>query len=156
MAVKRISDHTRDSFPQFNDNFTVMVNEFDWDILPHTFVNVTAGTLELGMNEVTAQGYNIVAMVIFVTSRFICTFLLKYISPGGLLMTLAIGGGLLVEAAVRTATDVRAVAAEYRVVYDSMSNKDLWRTCRKTFLRNLTCLILRGLTKLRVLLVADW
>jgi FHS family L-fucose permease-like MFS transporter len=34
-------------------------------------------------------------MIIFVTSRFICTFLLKYVSPGRLLMTLAIAGGLL-------------------------------------------------------------
>jgi FHS family L-fucose permease-like MFS transporter len=34
-------------------------------------------------------------MVIFVTSRFICTFLLKYVSPGRLLMALAIGGGSL-------------------------------------------------------------
>ena len=29
MAVKRISDHTKDSYPQFTDNFTVMSNEFD-------------------------------------------------------------------------------------------------------------------------------
>jgi len=42
--------------------------------------------------EVLSQKYNIVAMVIFCSSRFICTFLLKYISPGGLLMSLAIGG----------------------------------------------------------------
>jgi FHS family L-fucose permease-like MFS transporter len=63
-------------------------------IMCWTFI-IHYATLELGMDEVTAQGYNIAAMVIFVTSRFICTFLLKYISPGGLLMTLAIGGGLL-------------------------------------------------------------
>ena len=42
--------------------------------------------------EVLSQKYNIVAMVIFCSSRFICTFLLKYISPGGLLMRLAVGG----------------------------------------------------------------
>ena len=42
-----------------------------------------------------AQEYNIIAMAIFITSRFICTFLLKYISPGKLLMNLSIGGGLL-------------------------------------------------------------
>ena len=42
-----------------------------------------------------AQEYNIVAMAIFITSRFICTFLMKYISPGKLLMTLSVGGGLL-------------------------------------------------------------
>jgi len=45
--------------------------------------------------EVLSQKYNIVAMVIFCSSRFICTFLLKYISPGGLLMRLAIGGIVL-------------------------------------------------------------
>jgi FHS family L-fucose permease-like MFS transporter len=56
--------------------------------------------MEQGMGEqeaeVLAQQYNIVAMVMFVTSRFICTFLLKYIKPGRLLMLLAMGGGLLV------------------------------------------------------------
>jgi FHS family L-fucose permease-like MFS transporter len=30
-----------------------------------------------------------------VTSRFICTFLLKYVRPGGLLLVLAVGGGVL-------------------------------------------------------------
>ena len=60
-----------------------------------TFI-IHYATMELGMDEVTAQGYNIVAMVIFVSSRFICTFLLKYVSPGGLLMTLAIAGGTLI------------------------------------------------------------
>jgi FHS family L-fucose permease-like MFS transporter len=42
--------------------------------------------------EARSQGYNIVAMVIFCTSRFICTYLLRYISPGRLLMSLAVGG----------------------------------------------------------------
>jgi FHS family L-fucose permease-like MFS transporter len=49
----------------------------------------------LGMSIDTAQNYNIVAMVIFLTSRFICTFLLKYISSGHLLMSLACGGMVL-------------------------------------------------------------
>lgn len=51
---------------------------------------------ELGMPKTTAQFYNMIAMGIFVSSRFICTALLKYVSPGGLLMTLAIGGFCLV------------------------------------------------------------
>lgn len=46
--------------------------------------------------EVASQRYNIVAMVIFCISRFVCTFLLKYISPGRLLMALAVAGGVLV------------------------------------------------------------
>jgi len=42
--------------------------------------------------EVLSQKHNIAAMIIFCVSRFICTFLLKYICPGRLLMSLAIGG----------------------------------------------------------------
>ena len=51
---------------------------------------------ELGMAKTTAQMHNMVAMIIFVSSRFICTFLLKFFSPGGLLMNLATAGLLLI------------------------------------------------------------
>ncbi len=44
--------------------------------------------------EVLSQQYNIIAMVLFCTSRFICTFLLKYINPGRLLAILAIAATL--------------------------------------------------------------
>ncbi len=60
-------------------------------IMCWTFI-IHYGTMELGLSEVAAQGYNMIAMVVFVTSRFVCTFLLKYVSPGGLLLTLAVGG----------------------------------------------------------------
>ncbi len=60
-------------------------------IMIWTFIIQYAGN-ELGMDKATAQRYNIASMAIFVTSRFICTFLLKYVSPGGLLGVLAIGG----------------------------------------------------------------
>ena len=46
--------------------------------------------------EVLSQRYNIVAMAIFCVSRFICTFLLKYIHPSKLLTYLGIAGGVLV------------------------------------------------------------
>ena len=59
-----------------------------WTFIIHYGVN------ELGMTKAEAQSYNMVAMVIFVSSRFICTYLLKYINPGQLLMALALGGGL--------------------------------------------------------------
>ncbi len=53
-----------------------------------------------GMTEQTAeilsQRYNIVAMAIFCVSRFICTFLLKYINPSKLLTVLGITGAALV------------------------------------------------------------
>ncbi len=51
---------------------------------------------ELGMTKDAAQGYNIMAMIIFCSSRFICTYLLKYFSPGGLLMNLAVAGLVLI------------------------------------------------------------
>ena len=46
--------------------------------------------------EVLSQRYNIVAMAIFCVSRFICTFLLKYIRPSKLLTILGIIGVVLV------------------------------------------------------------
>ncbi len=48
--------------------------------------------INLNMSLSQAQRYNIVAMVIFCSSRFVCTYLLKYVSPGGLLAVLAVGG----------------------------------------------------------------
>ena len=60
-----------------------------WTFIIHYGVN------ELEMTKAEAQSYNMVAMVIFVSSRFICTYLLKYINPGQLLMALALGGGVL-------------------------------------------------------------
>lgn len=43
--------------------------------------------------EVLSQRYNIYAMVLFCCSRFICTFILRYLNPGQLLMILAICAG---------------------------------------------------------------
>lgn len=40
--------------------------------------------------EVLSQQYNIVAMAIFCASRFVCTFLLRYLNPGLLLKALAV------------------------------------------------------------------
>jgi FHS family L-fucose permease-like MFS transporter len=60
-------------------------------IMCWTFI-IHYGTTNLGMTASQAQNYNIVAMTIFCSSRFVCTFLLKYVSPGHLLMYLALGG----------------------------------------------------------------
>ena len=54
-----------------------------------TRVFVGEGMAEIDA-EVLSQRYNIIAMVIFCSSRFICTYLLKYINPGRLLFCLAI------------------------------------------------------------------
>ncbi|MEE4239006.1 MAG: MFS transporter, partial [Anderseniella sp.] len=59
-------------------------------IMCWTFI-VQYGELELGLSKATAQNCNILAMIIFVSSRFICTFLLHYIKSGTLLTLLATG-----------------------------------------------------------------
>lgn len=63
-------------------------------IMVWTFV-IHYGMTVIGLSAAEAQGYNIVAMTIFLSSRFICTFLLGFIRPGQLLMLLAVGGILL-------------------------------------------------------------
>ena len=68
-------------------------------IMCWTFI-VQYGSLELGLSKATAQNCNILAMVIFVSSRFICTFLLHYISSGALLATLAAGAITLVTGTI--------------------------------------------------------
>jgi FHS family L-fucose permease-like MFS transporter len=60
-------------------------------IMCWTFI-IHYATTNLGMTAAKAQNYNIVAMAIFCSSRFICTLLLKYFSPGRLLTFLALGG----------------------------------------------------------------
>lgn len=42
--------------------------------------------------EVLSQKYNIAAMILFVTCRFLCTWLMKYLKPSKLLTIFAIGG----------------------------------------------------------------
>lgn len=54
-----------------------------------------AGGMDEKSAEVLSQQYNIIAMVIFCCSRFICTFILRYLSPGLLLKVLAIAAGVL-------------------------------------------------------------
>ena len=65
-------------------------------IMCWTFIVQYGTRLFMGMGmeeqaaEVLSQKYNIAAMAIFCCSRFICTFLLKYINPGRLLKILAV------------------------------------------------------------------
>ncbi|MGS0535909.1 L-fucose:H+ symporter permease [Pseudoalteromonas sp. SaAl2] len=65
-----------------------------WTFIIHygTEVLVSTGMTEKAA-EAQSQMYNIYAMIIFCISRFVCTFLLKYINPGRLLMILA-GAGM--------------------------------------------------------------
>ena len=90
------------SIPRYREGVVAQFFYVGAQIMCWTFI-IHYGTrifMERGMGEqeaeVLSQQHNIVAMAIFVTSRFICTFLLKYVKPGRLLMYLAMGGGILV------------------------------------------------------------
>ena len=54
----------------------------------------------LGIDKATAQMYNIVAMGIFLASRFISTFLMKYFNSRKLLMWFALGGMVTISGAI--------------------------------------------------------
>jgi FHS family L-fucose permease-like MFS transporter len=54
----------------------------------------------LGINKATAQMYNIVAMGIFLTSRFISTALMKYVNASRLLLYFAIGAIITISGTI--------------------------------------------------------
>ena len=59
-------------------------------IMCWTFIIQYAGNL--GINKADAQLYNIVAMGMFLVSRFICTFLMRFLDSRKLLLICAVGG----------------------------------------------------------------
>lgn len=63
-------------------------------IMMWTFI-VHYGVTVLGYSAAYAQGCNLYATSIFVTSRFICTAMLKYVRPGILLAILAVAAMIL-------------------------------------------------------------
>lgn len=58
------------------------------------------GIEQVGLDLATAQKWNIASMILFLCSRFICTFLLRIISPGKLLMIFAIAALAFVIGAI--------------------------------------------------------
>ena len=67
-------------------------------IMTWTFIIQYADNL--GINKATAQTYNIVAMSLFLTSRFIATFLMRYVNTRVLLSLFALGAGLCTLGAI--------------------------------------------------------
>ncbi len=68
-------------------------------IMCWTFI-IHYGMEQVGLSLSEAQNYNVVAMVIFISSRFICTFLLRYFRPSLMLLVFAIGGFFCVIGAI--------------------------------------------------------
>jgi FHS family L-fucose permease-like MFS transporter len=111
MPVNADSNHTIDFIPTLKRIFSLpryregVIAQFFYvgaQIMCWTFI-VHYGTryfMSRGMGEqdaeVLSQQYNIVAMALFIASRFISTLLMKFVKPGRLLMYFAFGGFALV------------------------------------------------------------
>ena len=67
-------------------------------IMTWTFIIQYADNL--GINKATAQNYNIVAMILFLTGRFISTFLMKYVNGRKLLAIFGVCAGLCALGAI--------------------------------------------------------
>jgi FHS family L-fucose permease-like MFS transporter len=68
-------------------------------IMCWTFI-IQYAEAEIGMSKADGQFYNMIAMGMFVCSRFVCTFLLKYVNPGALLAVLATIGTALIAGTI--------------------------------------------------------
>ena len=84
-TVKRLLSNPKYVGGVFAQTFYVGAQIMTW-----TFI-IQYAENELGIDKATAQNFNIMAMVIFLCSRFVCTFFLKYIAPSKLLMILSAG-----------------------------------------------------------------
>ncbi|MGC6426229.1 MAG: sugar MFS transporter [Akkermansiaceae bacterium] len=77
-------------------------------IMCWTFI-VHYGMEQVGLTLGQAQTWNIVAMIIFLSSRWICTFLLRIVSPGKLLAIFALGGITFTIGAIYLEGDISKV-----------------------------------------------
>lgn len=68
-------------------------------IMCWTFI-IHYGMTVVGLTAAEAQNYNILAMSLFLSSRFIATFLLGYLTPGLLLSSLAAAAAILIIGAI--------------------------------------------------------
>ena len=93
-SVKRLFRTPRYTFGIIVQFFYVGLQICCW-----TFIIQYAGN-ELGIDKATAERWNIGAMIFFVTFRFICTWLMKYIAPGKLLSVFAVCGICTVTGAI--------------------------------------------------------
>ena len=77
--------------PRFFGGVIAQLFNIGAQIMCWTYV-VHYGMRYVGLTLAEAQMYNIYAMIIFLSSRWICTFLLRFVSPGKMLFMFAMGG----------------------------------------------------------------
>ena len=95
-TLKRIFSRRRYKYGVIAQFFYVGAQIMCWTFIiqygTHLFMSQC---MEEQAAEVLSQKYNIVAMIIFCVSRFVCTFILRFVKPGMLLMVLSIAAIIL-------------------------------------------------------------
>ena len=95
-TLKRIFSRKRYRYGVIAQFFYVGAQIICWTfIIQYGTILLMAQGMEEIDAEVLSQKYNIIAMVIFCISRFICTFILRYFNPGALLATLSVAATIL-------------------------------------------------------------
>lgn len=97
------------SLPHFREGVIAQLFYVGAQIMCWTFI-VHYGMSEVGLTLNQAQSWNIVAMIIFLSSRWICTFLLRIFSPGGMLLSFALGSILFTIGAIYLQGDIFTVS----------------------------------------------
>lgn len=82
----------------------ILLQEGNYTALERTIGSLlgidTTGPMTERNAEVLSQGYNIIAMIGFCLSRFVCTLLMRSVNPGRLLKLFAIGGFIFTLGAI--------------------------------------------------------
>lgn len=77
--------------PRFFEGVLAQLFYVGAQIMCWTFI-IHYGMEQVGLSLSEAQNYNIVAMVIFISSRFLCTYMLRFFRPSLMLLFFAIAG----------------------------------------------------------------
>ncbi len=88
----------------------------------------------LGLTKAQGEEYNIVAMIVFVSGRFIGTWLMKYIEPGKLLFLFAIGGMFTTTGAIF----IQGMTGLYSLMLTSLFMSIMFPTIYGISLRGMT------------------
>jgi len=107
MPVRNSADHSVKALsifrrlvnnPKYREGVIAQVFYVAAQIMCWTFIIQYAENL--GLSKATAQNYNIIAMLIFLSSRFISTWLMKYLNSRLLLLLFAIGGMVTISGTI--------------------------------------------------------
>ena len=143
MPKRKDPDHTihaKDTFrrlianPNYREGVIAQVFYVAAQIMCWTFIIQYAENL--GVTKAQAQHYNIIAMGIFLASRFISTMLMKYLNSRLLLTVFATGGFIMTLGAIPDCRYARVILSDRHIsFYVSYVSYHLWNRPRRRWRR---------------------